>query len=303
MPSAIQFLVSKLLRLYPFYSGCGTLANTSLVRKINGSNQEKIWCRVTGGQILAPLDDYIGRAAFYVGDLDRKVTWICQQIVDEGDTVIDIGANLGLVSVLLSELVGNKGKVYAFEPNPELYSSLDKVINRNKLSNIISYPIALGEAEGNLKLRIPKVNKGKGSLVRHAEANNEDVDVVDVPVKRLSKVLENESIESIKFIKIDVEGFEAEVLSGGSEILENIPPQCILFEFNHSELQGTVAEQPIFHLLSRYGYKFFSIPRCMLQMRLNYFDPREKSPTISNDFLAVLDGEIYSKLSKYVKQN
>lgn len=304
MPSIIQNSVSQLLRLYPLYSGCGTLANTSLVKRINGNNNlEKVWCRVPGGEILAPLDDYVGRAAFYVGDLDRKITWICKQIVDEGDSVIDIGANIGQVSVLLSYLVGSTGKVYSFEPNLELNNCINKAIERNKISNIILYSFALGNTEDNLKLRIPKFNKGKGSLIRHEEADNKDIDVINVPVKTLSKVFENESIKSIKFIKIDVEGFEAEVLNGGREILDNIRPQSILFEFNDNKFEGTIAEQPIFKILCEYGYKFFSIPKCLLQMRLDTFNPYELSvlQPKSHDFLAVLDEEIYSKLFKYVK--
>ena len=247
MPSIIQSFVSRLLRLYPFYSGCGTLANTSLVKKINGNNSEKVWCRVPGGEILAPLDDYIGRAAFYVGDLDRKITWICQQIVQEGDTVIDIGANIGQVSVLLSKLVGSEGKVYSFEPNPELYDGLNKVIERNKISNVTLYSVALGRVEGNLTLRIPKINRGKGSLVRHTKVNNEDVDIINVPVQTLSETLEDEQIKSIELIKIDVEGFEAEVLGGAEKILENIRPQSILFEFNESKIA---------HLPNNRSFKF-----------------------------------------------
>ena len=301
MPSIIQSSVSRLLRLYPFYSGCGTLANTGLVKKINGNNSEKVWCRVPGGEILAPLDDYIGRAAFYVGDLDRKITWICKQIVNKGDTVIDIGANIGQVSVLLSKLVGSEGKVYSFEPNPELCDCLYKVIERNKLSNVTLYPVALGKVEGNLTLRIPKINQGKGSLVRHTKASSEDVDIIDVPVQTLSNILENEQIKSIELIKIDVEGFEAEVFDGAEKVLKNICPKSILFEFNESQIEGTFAEQPIFQILGKYGYKFFSIPKCILKMSLCYFDPHDRSQPESHDFLAVLDDKIYSKLSKYVK--
>ena len=301
MPSIIQSFVSRMLRLYPFYSGCGTLANTSLVKKINGNNSEKVWCRVPGGEILAPLDDYIGRAAYYVGDLDRKIIWICKQIVNKRDTVLDIGANIGQVSVLLSKQVGSEGKVYSFEPNPELYDCLNKVIERNKLLNVSLYPVALGRTEGNLNLRIPKINRGKGSLIRHTEANNEDVDVVNVPVQTLSKVLEDELIESIKLIKIDVEGFEAEVLDGAHKILDSIRPQSILFEFNKSQIEGTFSEQPIFKILCQYGYKFFSIPKCIFKMRLERFNPYEENKVTSNDFLAVLDEEVYNKLLKYSK--
>lgn len=54
---------------------------------------EVAWAKAHGGHwVAAPLDDYVGRAVFYTGELDRKITWICSRVVREGDTVLDIGA-------------------------------------------------------------------------------------------------------------------------------------------------------------------------------------------------------------------
>src|SRR5689334_609731 len=135
MPSARQSFVAALTRLYPFYSGCGTFANLPLIQALVGRSAEKVWTRVPGGEVLASLNDYVGRAAFYAGDLDRKITWICRQIVKPGDTVIDVGANIGIVTVWLSHLVGPHGKVHAFEPNPYLQSTLHRAVERNRISN------------------------------------------------------------------------------------------------------------------------------------------------------------------------
>lgn len=297
MPTIQQSLVANLTRRYPLYSGCGSFANKPFIQKLAGTSHEHVWSPVPGGEILAPLNDYVGRAAFYVGDLDRKITWICAQIVRPGDTVLDIGANIGMVTLWLSTLVGRSGKVHAFEPNLKLQKILEKTLSHNRISNVCLHPVALGTEQDLLKLRIPRANAGKASLIRHK--NLIDSDVVEVPVRPLSKVVEEEGIKSIRLIKIDVEGFEAEVFKGGQEVLRTIRPEAILFELN-SKWKGAICDQPVIKILSDCGYGFFSIPKCLFRMHLEYFDPYTSNRLIGNDFLAVPKGEHYENIAKLV---
>lgn len=293
-----QRFVASLTRLYPFYSGCGTFANHSFIEKLAGISTERVWSQVPGGEVLAPLDDYVGRAAFYVGDLDRKITWICDRIVRPGDTVLDIGANIGLVSIWLSKLVGETGKVHAFEPNPELQKILEEMLDRNQVSNVCLHPIALGSEQGSLELRIPESNAGAASLIRNRDLN--DCHTVEVRVDLLSRIVAEEGITSIRLIKIDVEGFEAEVFQGGLEVLKSIRPEAILFELNEG-LEGSIRDLPVIKILHNFGYKFFCIPRCMFRMNLRYFDPNSSDRLIGHDFLAVAEGESYDDITKLIK--
>ena len=84
MPSLRQSIMAKLLRCYPLYSGAGTLANSKLVATLAGTSRETVWCPTSGGEILAPLQDYVGRAAYYCGDLDPKISWVCKKLVNPG---------------------------------------------------------------------------------------------------------------------------------------------------------------------------------------------------------------------------
>jgi FkbM family methyltransferase len=298
MPTIRQTLLANLTRLYPFYSGCGTFANKPFIQKLAGTGTERVWSHVPGGEVLAPLDDYVGRSAFYVGDLDRKITWTCAQIVRPGDTVLDIGANIGMVTLWLSKLVGERGKVHAFEPNPELQKILEEMLNHNQVSNVCLHPVALGAEQGSLELRIPRVNAGAASLVRNKHLS--DCDVIEVPVRPLSEIVAEEGIKSIRLIKIDVEGFEAEVFQGGQEVLESIRPEAILFELNE-RLDGSIRDQPVIKILRDFGYKFFCLPRCLFRMHLECFDPDSSSDLIGHDFLAVPEGESYENIAKLVK--
>ena len=87
-----------------------------------------------------PLDDFAGRAAYYVGDLDRKLTGIMRRIVRPGDRVLDIGANLGIVTLPMAMAVGERGAVHAFEPNPVMQEHLERSLRRNGLNNVRLHP-------------------------------------------------------------------------------------------------------------------------------------------------------------------
>jgi FkbM family methyltransferase len=291
-----QALVAAITRRYPFYSGCGTLANHRLIRRLAGvSSTHLVWAQVPGGEVQVDLNEYVGRAAYYVGDLDRKITWICAQIVQEGDIVLDIGANVGLLTVWLSRLVGPRGKVFAFEPNPTLQRRLESTIGRNQIANVVLSPVALGRDTTTMQLRVPKDNSGKGSLIR--EFDSADIETISVPVIRLSDFVVTHGITSIGLLKIDVEGFEDEVFQGALEVLERIPPQCILFEMNNPWKSGVPLDEPVFRTLNSLGYGFFRIPRCLWRMRLERFEPEVKVSRHTHDFLAVPRGKSYERIA------
>ena len=242
------------------------------------------WCRVPGGEVLADLNDYIGRSAYFVGELDRKITWICKQIVREGDTVLDIGANIGMVTVLLSDLVGKNGHVHSFEPNPSLLDGLRQTVSRNKITNVTLHPVALGSKPGTLELMVPSHNKGAGSLVRYK--GQENCAAINVPVVTLDEICKNEQISSIRLIKIDVEGFETEVFLGAQQLLSTIQPDAILFELNwRTERQFN--EEALIKLLHGHGYDFFDIPKSIFRMKLHAMNDISREPSVLSRIIAI----------------
>ena len=291
MPTLRQALVSAVTRRYPFYSGCGSLANHRLIDLLAGASSDMPWASVPGGEVLAPLNDYVGRAAFYVGDLDRKLSWICRKLIRPGDTVLDIGANIGIVTVLMARLAGQDGRVHSFEPNPRLVQRLHQVVERNCLSNVTVHPIALGRQAGILELHIPADNAGAGSLVRNRSRDN--CEIVQVSVKALSSVM---NAQPVRLIKIDVEGFEMDVFHGADALLR-AQPGAILFELNES-IDAPPREVPLIKLLLEYGYTFVTIPKSLIRMRLEPFDPTIADRLIGHDFLAVARGHQYRDIRK-----
>jgi FkbM family methyltransferase len=243
-----------------------------------------VWARTPGGEIVAPLQDYVGRSAFLFGDMDRKLTAICRRLVRPGDTVLDIGANLGLVTLLLSRLVGPRGRVLAFEPNPRLVDLVELALSRARAENVRIFPVALGDAQAELELRVPMGNFGMGSLTRAPSAP--EVNRYRVPVETLSRVLSRERCGPIRLVKIDVEGFEPQVLAGAHDAFQRQPPDAIVFELNDP---GATSDHPTLVALDALGYRFLAIPRSLLRLRLRPWRLSEDLPA-SHDFVAVHAG-------------
>ena len=137
-----------------------------------------------------------------------------------GDLFVDVGANIGAYTVLAAGAVG--ANVTAFEPNPTIYPTLEKNVRLNALSERVNtVNAALGRASGNLKFT---VDLGTESSVAVAgDASN----IISVPVLSLDEQLAG---QTPFMIKIDVEGFEAEVLAGAINILRQNSCAALLIE-------------------------------------------------------------------------
>jgi FkbM family methyltransferase len=270
MPSWRARLVGGICRRYPLLSGCARVANSRLVHALAGNTTGEVWARVSGGEVLASLDDFVGRAAYFAGELDRKISLLCRRLVRPGDTVIDVGANIGMVTLLLSELVGPRGVVHAFEPNPRVLASLRATVARNASANVVVHGVALGEHDDTLHMHVPNGNAGMGSLVRAQSGD----------------LLRGEGIGRIRLLKIDVEGFERQVLAGAVEAFAASPPDAILFEDNAHGTRTASDIAPCRQLVAL-GYDVFEICRSLLRLRLVRLTLGSAEPVAGHDFLAL----------------
>jgi FkbM family methyltransferase len=280
-------------RLYPFYSGSAHVANSKLFWKLAKPKSAVAWCRGPGGAMLVPLNDFVGRCIYFSGDYDPKISWLCRRTVRRGDVVLDIGANMGVVTLLLARCVGPTGVVHAFEPNPRMGGLLTESASMNGFTNIRLHGIALGSRSGSFELNIPRGNAGQGSLIFHK--NKSDCDTVKVPVRRLSEVFGEQGITNVRLMKIDVEGFESEVLLGATEILETVRPNLILFETNET-VDTPFFQRPAVQILQKADYRFMALWKSVLRVSLVPIDVERQDYSHSHDILAVA-AEKYQEIS------
>jgi FkbM family methyltransferase len=147
---------------------------------------------------------------------------------------IDVGANIGYFSCLMSKLAGPAGKVLAFEPEPQNLKLLEQNIKINLLTNVVVHPCALGAGEGSAMLGIYKPsNRGRHSLLEMDAKSR-----IRVPVRTLDDVARNSGKNTgpWSLVKIDVEGYEGFVIDGAKETLPRI--ETLVMEFSPAIQKG-----------------------------------------------------------------
>lgn len=173
------------------------------------------------------------------------------KILKEGDTVLDIGANIGYYALLESKLVGVSGVVYAVEPIRNNLSLLKKNIKLNNADNIKAYNLAIGDKDKE-KIQIYKRSKGNlSSLTSLPSDYGEVVSVEEVPMSTVDSFVNKEMASSPKFIRMDVEGYEANILEGMSDALSHRPHLQIEF---HPTILTREQKERVCQLFSNNNY-------------------------------------------------
>lgn len=190
------------------------------------------------------------------------------KVVRTDDVVFDIGANIGLHTMLLSNLVGNNGQIFAFEPNPKLFPNLSRTVAN--LGNVKLFNIALSDETGEAVLFVPE-DQMMTSLADWTSADNlaewrkelgmRKVQTVKCKMRTLDEMIANDELPFPNFIKCDVEGAEFKVLYGGEKTLNREDAPIILFEVDLKTVSGfgvaCSTAGDFLAKLSRANYKFF----------------------------------------------
>jgi FkbM family methyltransferase len=182
-------------------------------------------------------------------------TAILSRYMKHGDVAIDVGANLGFLTGVLSKLVQSKGQVHSFEPSPTTYAKLDEVIHANRYDNVSTYNVGCGESEGRMTLHR---TASSGDSTLHSEKNcyRGIRSTQEVRIVRLDNFLEAK-FDRLDFLKIDTEGFEDCVLAGAIGLLQKFKP-IIYIELTTEYLKSS---QRAVKILLENGYIFEREPR------------------------------------------
>ena len=167
---------------------------------------------------LDPTDQIITPTILAIGSWERDETYWFLRTVKPGDTIVDVGANAGYYTVIGSKLVGDKGKVYAFEPEPASFELLQKNVRLNGLTNVVLERKALSNRKGTLKIFIADANKGDHRIYQPEGESRPSVDVETVRMDEYFR----DNTRRIDFIKIDTQGAEGVILEGMKGLLEGL---------------------------------------------------------------------------------
>jgi FkbM family methyltransferase len=211
-----------------------------------------------GATLEVRRNDVVGHTVHFFGDYEHKLRSTLDREVRAGDAVLDIGANIGVVSVYLAGLVGAEGRVFSVEPLAQNFELLQRNVAANGVSNVVSATqCALGTEEREIELRFDPETTNWGNTSLH---NQTGASVQRVPMRTLDSLWESWGRPHLRVVKMDVEGYEYEVLSGASRLLSEDPPDVWIVEFNGeylSSIPGGFERQ--WQCFASRGYQAFSM--------------------------------------------
>lgn len=229
----------------------------------------------TAAKVLAPrtkvVEGHLGRyrltynfndliqRQIYFGLYDRPETELLNRILKPGDFFLDIGANVGYYSLVASQIVGPYGRVHAFEPICENVRVLEQTIVDNGISNIIVNPIAVGAQSGHLDLFVPPKDIGNSgwASVAPSERRSRAVTVEKVAI---DDYLEDKPPQSIRLVKMDIEGGELDALLGMAKLLRRTDAPDLICEVNPFLLKKLgLHPGSLVRLLDTHGYSLYEI--------------------------------------------
>ncbi len=202
----------------------------------------------SGLPIALHLDDHIDNIIWWNGYYEKHPTRIFLKLTNPGDCVVDVGANIGYYSVLAASRIGSAGKIFAFEPVLSIYQRL--LENVSELKNIKPEKVACGNTTGEIKIYVADDTCSAGSRISQP-IENHPLKIETVPIIKLDNELMGEKVD---LLKIDVEGYETEVLRGAVKLIRTNPQIKIFIEISKKllEMAGSSPEE-IFNLLTGLG--------------------------------------------------
>lgn len=239
-----------------------------LLKKV-GVYRNDLWessptCRIRGkwhGYLMTlDLSNWSERQTYFLGRFyDLPTQLLVKVAVKSGDSFIDIGANIGMISLLAARCVGSTGCVHAFEPNPMAFEKLQAAVAANQLQQVTLHQCGLSDRQAELTLSVVTEHSGMGTFAQIPEKDRMLISKqYQVPVYCGDDVLPNE-LPGATFIKIDVEGFEVSVMRGLSRTLSRLRP-VVLMEVvaGHLERAGSSVEE-LCAVMHEHGYEAFNM--------------------------------------------
>ncbi len=176
--------------------------------------------------------------------------------IKEGDIVLDIGAHIGYYTLMAAKRVGNKGKVYAFEPNYDNFVLLTKNIKINGYKNVVLINKAIAESTKKARLFLSRISTGMHSLI-DIDNNNQNSTLVDTI--SLDDFF-GKKLPRVSVIKMDIEGGEYSAVEGMTGLLKRSKRSTIFTEFSPFAIKksGRSPRGFLIHL-QKSGFKLYSI--------------------------------------------
>lgn len=198
------------------------------------------------------FDKNIENVIYERGVYEFGTVSLIKQLLKEGDIFIDVGANIGFLSLAAAVAVGKKGEVLAFEAVPSTYDILVANKELNSFSQLQARCIGVGSKSETVTIQAEEENRGGASIL-----NKNKTSGVEIEVKKLDELITS---GPVTLIKIDVEGYEFEVLKGAEELIKRDRPALIV-EYSPVR-ENSIDPLEMFRWIKELGiYEFYKLKR------------------------------------------
>jgi len=250
-----------------------------LARKAYSSPTDFQWIKDKYGNefYLSPYY-YLDRQIIYAGSYEPDLHRYFMSVLKEGMVAIDIGANIGAMTLHMARLVGSTGRILAFEPLPMIRERLQNNVDRNDLNETITvYSQAISDEDKDLEFWYADTNtenQGMGSL--HTKDDQIQTQSTIVHARRLDS-LNSLNIERCDLIKIDIQGGETAFLNGAIDFLTEFKP-ILVMEVDDGLIRSGSNTKDFFWLIESIGYKIYTLDNVSLSS--NNVSPDFRSSSI-----------------------
>ncbi|MBS1741641.1 MAG: FkbM family methyltransferase [Bacteroidetes bacterium] len=224
-----------------------------LLKKLNLGNIH-IKHHYTGSKFK--IDAFIHKGYWYHGKNREKTQMdIFKTIIKEGDTVIELGAHIGYISLYYSKLAGPNGKLFVFEPGANNLPYTRFNLGHSKIKNIELIEKAVSDENGTATFYLENITGQSNSLVKDYRVTKKiqsktftelQKNAVEVETIRLDDFVQQRNIKKVDFIKIDIEGAEYLAIKGMQHILDEMKPTMMI--------EVTENHEALFNMLKQKGY-------------------------------------------------
>ena len=213
-----------------------------------------------GYEMTLDLSNWSERRTYFLGRFYELATQLfVKQFVSLGDSFIDVGGNIGMITLLAARCVGASGRVHTFEPNPVAFARLRKALEVNGIAHVTAREAGLSDAPGELVLSVLLGHTGMGTL---GEVREADLDKVTsrhtVQVVRGDDVLPPH-LRGPATVKIDVEGYECHVLRGMAETLRRLKPAVVTEALPSTLGRAGETVESLVAIMTGHGYRAFAL--------------------------------------------
>jgi len=184
---------------------------------------------------------------------------VIKNFIKKNDIVLDVGANVGDWTKYVLITKKFQCLIYAFEPVPNIYKSLEQLKNQFN-NNILSFNLALGKKDSEAEINYLPECSGCSSLFNRTILSNKySIQKTKVTITHLDKFAEEHGITHINFLKIDTEGAELDVLLGAKNLLKNNKVDIIQFEYGGTYRDAHIKLFDVYSYLKENQYLIFRI--------------------------------------------